>query len=60
MVVHAFNPSTREVSEARDLHGQGQLGLQCEFQECQGYTEKPCLKKQKKKAEKKQKFGVVW
>jgi hypothetical protein len=27
---------------------QGQPGLQSEFQDSQGYTEKPCLKKQKK------------
>jgi hypothetical protein len=36
MVVHAFNTSTR-----------GQPGLQSEFQDSHGYTEKPCLKKQK-------------
>jgi hypothetical protein len=28
---------------------QGQPGLQSEFQDSQGYTEKPCLKKKKKK-----------
>jgi hypothetical protein len=28
---------------------QGQPGLQCEFQDSQGYIEKPCLKKKKKK-----------
>jgi hypothetical protein len=27
----------------------GQPGLQSEFQDSQGYTEKPCLKKKKKK-----------
>ena len=27
---------------------QGQPGLQSEFQDSQGYTEKPCLKKKKK------------
>jgi hypothetical protein len=27
----------------------GQPGLQSEFQDSQGYIEKPCLKKQKKK-----------
>ena len=40
VVVHAFNPSVRE-AEA------GQPGLQSEFQDIQGYTEKPCLKKPK-------------
>jgi hypothetical protein len=28
---------------------QGQPGLQSKFQDSQGYTEKPCLKKQKQK-----------
>jgi hypothetical protein len=32
-----------------DLWVQGQPGLQSEFQDSQGYTEKPCLKKPKKK-----------
>jgi hypothetical protein len=32
----------------------GQPGLQSEFQDSQGYTEKPCLKKIKKKKKKKQ------
>jgi hypothetical protein len=38
MVVHAFNPSTQE-EEAGGF--QGQPGLQSEFQDSQGYTEKP-------------------
>jgi hypothetical protein len=38
MVAHAFNPSTQE-AEAGGF----------EFQDSQGYTEKPCLKKKKKK-----------
>jgi hypothetical protein len=33
----------------------GQPGLQSEFQDSQGYTEKPCLKKQNKTKTKKQK-----
>jgi hypothetical protein len=32
-----------------DFWVRGQLGLQSEFQDSQGYTEKPCLKKQKQK-----------
>jgi hypothetical protein len=32
-----------------DFWVQGQPGLQSEFQDSQGYTEKPCLKKKKKK-----------
>jgi hypothetical protein len=32
-----------------DFWVQGQPGLQSEFQDSQGYREKPCLKKQKKK-----------
>jgi hypothetical protein len=31
-----------------DFWVQGQPGLQSEFQESQGYTEKPCLEKPKK------------
>jgi hypothetical protein len=42
LVVHAFNPSTQEVEAEA-----GQPGLQSEFQDSQGYTEKPCLKKPK-------------
>jgi hypothetical protein len=43
VVVHAFNPSTWEAETG------GFLSLQSEFQESQGYTEKPCLEKKKKK-----------
>jgi hypothetical protein len=32
----------------------GQPGLQSEFQDSQGFTEKPCLKKPKKKKKKKE------
>jgi hypothetical protein len=35
------------------LGSRGQPGLQSEFQDSQGYTEKPCLKKPKKKKKKK-------
>ena len=39
-----------------DFWGRGQPGLQSEFQDSLGYTEKPCLKtKQKKKKKTKQK-----
>jgi hypothetical protein len=48
VVAHAFNPSTWRQRQA-DLWVQGQPGLQSEFQETQGFTEKPCLKKQKEK-----------
>jgi hypothetical protein len=43
MVAHAFNPSTWEAEASR-----GQPGLQSEFQDSQGYIEKPCLEKPKK------------
>jgi hypothetical protein len=45
VVVHTFNPSTREAEAGRFL--EFEPGLQSEFQEGQGYTEKPCLEKQK-------------
>ena len=35
-----------------DFLVQGQPGLQREFQDSQGYTEKPCLEKQKENKEK--------
>jgi hypothetical protein len=50
-VAHAFNPSTREAEAGRFLSSRP--GLQSEFQNSQGYTEKPCLKKPKKKKRKK-------
>jgi hypothetical protein len=49
VVTHAFNPSTREAEAG------GQPCLQSEFQDSQGYTEKPCLKKTKKKRKKEKK-----
>jgi hypothetical protein len=48
VVVHAFDPSTWEAEADRFLSSR-QPGLQSEFQDSQGYTEKPCLKKKKKK-----------
>jgi hypothetical protein len=38
-----------------DFWVRGQLGLQSEFQDSQGYTEKPCLEKQKTKNKQKTK-----
>jgi hypothetical protein len=46
VVAHAFNPSTLE-AEAGSLWVQGQPGLQSEFQDSQGYIEKPCLEENK-------------
>ena len=48
IVAHAFNPSTRWQKQ-EDFWVQGQPGLLSEFQDSQGYTEKPCLEKPKKK-----------
>jgi hypothetical protein len=44
VVAHAFNASTWK-AEAMDFWVRGQPGLQSEFQDSQGYTEKPCLEK---------------
>jgi hypothetical protein len=52
VVVHAFNPNTQE-AEAGGFLSSRQPGLQSEFQDSQGYTEKPCLEKPKKKKKKK-------
>jgi hypothetical protein len=41
-VVPALNPGAQQRQGV-----QGQPGLQSEFQDSQGYTEKPCLQKQK-------------
>jgi hypothetical protein len=57
VVAHAFNPSTRE-AEAGGFLSSGQTGLQSEFQDSQGYTEKPSQKNQKKKKKKKKKKNV--
>jgi hypothetical protein len=53
VVAHTFNPSTWE-AEAGGF--QGQPGLQSEFQDSQGYTEKPCLEKPKPQTNKKGKY----
>jgi hypothetical protein len=53
VVAHAFNPSTWEV----DFWVRGQPGLQSEFQDSQGYTEKSYL--EKPKTEKKQVLLIV-
>jgi hypothetical protein len=54
VVAHTFNPSTQE-AEAGGFLSSRQPGLQSEFQDSQGYTEKPCLKKPKKKKKEKKK-----
>ena len=41
-----------------DFCVRGQLGLQSEFQDSQGYAEKPCLEKPKKKKKKKKCRGA--
>jgi len=40
-----------------DLRVRGQPGLQNEFQDCQDYTEKPCLKKTKQNKHTKKKMS---
>jgi hypothetical protein len=58
VVAHAFNPSTWEAG-AGEFLSLRQPGLQSEFQDSQGYTEKPCLEKPKKKKKKKRKTVVL-
>ena len=48
-MAQAFNPSTWEAEIGGSLWVWGQPGLQSKFQDSQGYTEKPCLKKPIKK-----------
>jgi hypothetical protein len=52
VVAHAFNPSNRRQRQV-DFWVRGQSGLQSEFQDSQGYTEKPFLKKRKRTNERK-------
>jgi hypothetical protein len=47
VVVYTFNLSTQEAEADRSLWVQRQPGLQSEFQDSPGYTEKPCFKKPK-------------
>jgi hypothetical protein len=49
MVAHTFNPSTPEAEAGGSLRMWGQPGLQNEFQDSQGWAEKPHLKKQNTK-----------
>jgi hypothetical protein len=46
-----LTPALRRQRQA-DFCVRGQPGLQSEFQDSQGYTEKPCLEKPKKKRKK--------
>jgi hypothetical protein len=50
-VEHAFNPSIWEAEAGGFLSsGPGPPSLQSEFQDSQGYIEKPCLEKTNKQA----------
>jgi hypothetical protein len=44
MVAHAFNPSTKEAEAGPSLSKR--LAWYTEFQDSQGYREKPCLERQ--------------
>jgi hypothetical protein len=48
MVAHNFNPLPQEAEAGGAIWVQEKSGLQIEFQDSQGYTEKPCLEKQDK------------
>ena len=48
VVAHALIPALGRQRQV-DFWVQGHPGLQSEFQDSQGYTEKPCLQKTKKK-----------
>jgi hypothetical protein len=60
MVAHAFNPRTRE-AEAGGFLSSRPVWSQSEFQDSQGYTEKPCLKTKTKtnKQKFKKRFGEM-
>jgi hypothetical protein len=59
MVVHAFNPSTWE-AEAGGFLSSGQPSLESEFQDSQGYTEKPCLEEKKNVMKKRLEKAVLY
>jgi hypothetical protein len=54
MVAHTLIPALGRQRQA-DFWVRAQPGLESEFQVSQGYTEKPCLKKPKKKKKRKEK-----
>ena len=56
MVAQAFNSRTWRQRQV-NFWVRGQPGLQSKFQDGQGYTEKPCLKKKKEKG-KSMRLGV--
>jgi hypothetical protein len=45
VVAHAFNPRSWEAEADRFLSSRPARSINSEFQDSQGYTEKPCLKK---------------
>ena len=53
MVAHTFNPSAWEAEAGGFLSSS--LPLQSEFQDSQGYTEKPCFDRKKKGRKKERK-----
>jgi hypothetical protein len=58
VVMHAFNPSTWE-AEAGRFPVRGQPGLQREYQDSQGYREKPCLERKQNKTKQKPRILLV-
>jgi hypothetical protein len=54
MVAQAFDPSTREAEAGGFLRSRPAWSTS-EYQDSQGYTEKPCLEKPKKKKKEKKK-----
>jgi hypothetical protein len=52
VAAHAFHSNIPETEAGRFLWVPGRPGLQSEFQDSQGYTEKPCLTKQNKQTKK--------
>ena len=49
MVAHIFNPSMQEADADESLWVRDKFDLHKEFQNSQGYVEKPCHKQTKKK-----------
>jgi len=58
-MAHASNPSIWEAEAGRSLWVGNQPVLHSEFQDSQGYPEKPCLRKTNKQTKKKD-WGNGW
>jgi hypothetical protein len=60
VVAHAFSSSAQEAEAGGSLRVQGQPGLQSEFQDSQGYTEKPLVLGKREREREKLGIWLSW